>query len=57
LAVPDPFVAVGHFYRDFRQVEDREVIQVLADTGARSVQAPPRAGAGFSVQQASNRRL
>lgn len=56
LAAPDPFVAVGHFYRDFRQVEDREVIQVLADAAARSVQASQQAGAGFSVQQASNRR-
>jgi predicted phosphoribosyltransferase len=51
LTVPDPFAAVGYFYRDFRQVEDREVIQVLADATTRS-----QAGAGPSAQQASNRR-
>jgi predicted phosphoribosyltransferase len=52
LTVPDPFAAVGYFYRDFRQVEDREVIQVLADATTRLF----RAGAGPSAQQASNRR-
>lgn len=29
LRVPDPFYAVGNFYRDFEQVEDREVLQYL----------------------------
>lgn len=29
LRVPDPFYAVGNFYRDFEQVEDREVLQNL----------------------------
>jgi len=29
LHVPDPFYAVGNFYRDFEQVEDREVLQYL----------------------------
>lgn len=29
LRVPDPFYAVGHFYRNFEQVEDREVLQYL----------------------------
>lgn len=29
LQVPDPFYAVGNFYRDFEQVEDREVLQYL----------------------------
>lgn len=29
LRVPDPFHAVGNFYRDFGQVEDREVLQCL----------------------------
>ena len=29
LRVPDPFYAVGNFYRDFEQVEDRGVLQYL----------------------------
>ena len=29
LRVPDPFYAVGNFYQDFEQVEDREVLQYL----------------------------
>ena len=29
LRVPEPFYAVGNFYRDFGQVEDREVLQYL----------------------------
>ncbi|MBI4003008.1 MAG: phosphoribosyltransferase [Nitrospira defluvii] len=29
LRVPEPFYAVGNFYRDFEQVEDREVLQYL----------------------------
>ena len=29
LRVPDPFYAVGNFYRDFDQVEDREVLEYL----------------------------
>lgn len=29
LRVPDPFYAVGNFYRDFEQIEDREVLQYL----------------------------
>ncbi len=30
LDAPDPFFAVGRFYRDFPQVEDDEVIALLA---------------------------
>jgi putative phosphoribosyl transferase len=29
LMMPDPFYAVGNFYEDFAQVEDREVLQYL----------------------------
>ena len=29
LATPDPFYAVGQHYRDFRQIEDSEVIELL----------------------------
>jgi predicted phosphoribosyltransferase len=36
LYMPDDFVAVGQFYRDFSQVDDRAVIQVLAGQGVNS---------------------
>jgi putative phosphoribosyl transferase len=29
LMTPDPFETVGHFFMDFTQVEDRDVIQYL----------------------------
>jgi predicted phosphoribosyltransferase len=29
LMTPDPFYAVGNFFTDFTQVEDRDVIQYL----------------------------
>ena len=31
LAEPEPFGAVGYFYRDFHQLEDSEVIPILAE--------------------------
>jgi predicted phosphoribosyltransferase len=34
LAQPEPFYAVGQWYRDFPQVEDRRVIELLAGPGA-----------------------
>lgn len=30
LAIPDPFYAVGRFYRDFSQTDDQEVVRLLA---------------------------
>jgi putative phosphoribosyl transferase len=33
LEVPEPFYAVGNFYRDFEQVEDRTVLQSLLMAG------------------------
>ncbi|WP_374447792.1 phosphoribosyltransferase [Stella sp.] len=30
LAMPEPFGAIGYFYEDFRQVDDEEVVAVLA---------------------------
>lgn len=30
LATPEPFDAIGHFYRDFRQVADEAVVAILA---------------------------
>lgn len=44
LAVPDPFVAVGAHYVDFRQVSDAEVAKVLAANaggGGMAPAAPP----------------
>jgi len=29
LMTPDPFVAVGNFFVDFSQVEDRDVVEYL----------------------------
>lgn len=29
LETPDPFMAIGYFYRDFRQVSDEEVVETL----------------------------
>jgi putative phosphoribosyl transferase len=31
LETPDPFMAVGHFYREFGQTSDEEVIKLLAE--------------------------
>ena len=33
LDVPDAFYAVGQFYRDFRQVDDAEVVALLRTAG------------------------
>jgi putative phosphoribosyl transferase len=33
LSTPDPFFAVGQWYGDFRQVEDHEVVALLAASG------------------------
>jgi predicted phosphoribosyltransferase len=33
LETPANFQAVGQFYRDFRQVEDQDVVALLARTG------------------------
>ena len=38
LYTPDPFIAVGRFYEDFRQVSDDEVIEVLERTSAHGAQ-------------------
>ena len=29
LETPDPFLAIGYFYRDFEQVSDEEVVAIL----------------------------
>jgi predicted phosphoribosyltransferase len=34
LATPEPYVAVGRWYRDFRQTDDREVTRLLHSAGA-----------------------
>lgn len=44
LATPDPFGAVGAFYRDFHQTEDDEVIHLLDEArvfGLKQVKAAP----------------
>ena len=38
VATPEPFVAVGRWYRDFEQVDDAEVRRLLA--AARAAQEP-----------------
>ncbi len=45
LELPDPFPAVGAFYRDFTQVEDAEVIKLLRRAGrALALEAGPGRG-------------
>ena len=39
VATPEPFVAVGRWYRDFDQVDDAEVRRALAEAG--TTQEPP----------------
>jgi predicted phosphoribosyltransferase len=41
LAMPEPFRAIGLHYRDFHQLEDAEVLRILAGVQARG--APTRA--------------
>ena len=36
LEIPEPFGSIGSFYRDFRQVEDEEVIAILAESRSRA---------------------
>ncbi len=40
LATPEPFYAVGQFYRDFSQTSDEEVVELLQRADTRTV-APP----------------
>jgi len=40
LEAPEAFYAVGQFYGEFRQVEDEEVIALLARSGARGKASP-----------------
>ena len=44
LATPREFFAVGQFFRDFRQVEDADVIEILRQSGG-PVAAGTRTGA------------
>ena len=47
----DPYGSVGHFYTDFRQTSDREVIDLLARYGPeRSGSAPMKVGASDDGQ-------
>ena len=40
LATPEPFYAVGQFYRDFSQTSDEEVVELLERAATRTVAAP-----------------
>ena len=40
LSTPPGFHAVGQFYRDFRQVDDAEVVALLRDAGAAAARGP-----------------
>jgi putative phosphoribosyl transferase len=42
LSTPDQFGAIGQFYKDFRQIEDAEVIALLRERSAPAT--PPRSG-------------
>lgn len=45
LDLPDPFVAIGYFYRDFRQVADEEVRELLDQVvSERGESTPPAEG-------------
>lgn len=38
LQTPSPFRAIGFFYRDFSQLSDQDVVDLLADSGSSSTQ-------------------
>lgn len=48
LATPNPFKAVGDFYRDFHQVQDKEVVQTLASS---AVRPHPRTGSAAAPRR------
>jgi predicted phosphoribosyltransferase len=50
LEAPEFFQAVGQFYRHFEQVEDDEVVALLARTGGRAGAQPPAAPAAGSTK-------
>ena len=41
LEAPEEFFAVGQFYREFKQVEDEQVVELLAQEGKRHLAPPP----------------
>jgi len=45
LATPEPFFAVGQFYRNFSQTSDEEVVEVLERAATRTVAPPVAVGA------------
>jgi predicted phosphoribosyltransferase len=52
LATPEPFGAIGYFYRDFRQLEDDEVRDLLARAERPSGSTPAAASPPRSPDQA-----
>ena len=51
LRVPEPFYAVGNFYRDFEQVEDNEVLEYLNLAGEAFLMGKPSLRGGASAQK------
>ncbi len=43
LEQPEPFYAIGSFYRDFHQVADEEVVEMLAAAGSPAPASSPKA--------------
>ena len=39
LATPEPFIAIGLYYRNFRQLSDDEIIELLSSTAGEPVTA------------------
>jgi len=52
---PEPFYAVGQFYRDFTQTTDEQVIELL-DEGLRGSEAHSRSEPGPEIQGAAPRK-
>ena len=50
LATPEPFYAVGQFYRDFSQTSDEEVVELLERAATRTAAPPVAVGADPPVR-------
>jgi putative phosphoribosyl transferase len=50
LMTPDPFEAVGNFFMDFTQVEDRDVVKYLHLAAEAMLERTPRSPASYDVR-------
>ena len=50
LATPEPFYAVGEFYRDFSQTSDEDVVELLERAATRTAAPPPAVNADPPVR-------